>query len=784
MRPGGRELLLFLAVPLVLLALFPMDLAPGRFLVTFPADRFEPWGPPRGGPAYNSDCLRSYLPRRAETVRALRSGRIPLWDPSSFCGQPFLANFQSGVFYPPNLLLLPFSAERSLGIFAWIHLAIAGWGGLLLLRSIGLSPGTALIGGLLYATNGALAVRAGQITMLAAAAWIPLVLFLSRRTVRGGSVVPLAIAFACMTLAGFPPILLWGTLLAFFWTLHEQIGLGRAEGMRPFLRAAGGFLLGGALAAAQLLPTAEFLLSSDRIRFTYEELVSSSWHPAALIRFLVPGWFGSPIDGDSWVELLRRGNGHYYQSFLSTAGYVGIASLLFAVLGAAEAWRNRSVRFLLIAGAAALFVLLGSPLLHVVSLLPGLAGSRIDRIVHLVTLPLAILAAFGMERARREAFSRRAAGAAALVLGLLLLGLWAGRERIAERLIPQGTRFLPSAEAAAGRHARAALFLSGGALLVFLPIRARRARFFLPAAGLLLVADSGLEARRCHVTVGREGLPSETAETRFLREAAGEGRVVRFRDLVFPPGLPGLFGIPDVEGYNALTFKNYRAYYQALAPESVKERRINPLVDPNDLSSPLLCALGARWILTRSPLGDGSFPLRHEGRFLVYENRRAVPRAYLAEKVLFAPNDPERAIALLEASSAGSRIAVLEERVPGLPQGEPDLPAGGAARIVSSEPERVVIECAADRPGLLVLADSYDRGWRARVDGLPAKVHRVNRIFRGVSVGAGEHRVEFRYEPLSFAIGVWVSLLALAALLVVPIRCRRAKRLRTSGESR
>ncbi|MFH1679306.1 MAG: hypothetical protein ABIH26_01535 [Candidatus Eisenbacteria bacterium] len=480
-RPPG-DLFLLLAVPLVLLLLFPMDLAPGRYLVTFPADRFEPWGPPKEGPAYNSDCLRSYYPRRVETAEALRSGRIPLWDSSSFSGQPFLANFQSGVFYPPNLLLLPFSPERSLGVSVWLHLVLAGCGGLLLLRSLGLSSGVALIGGLLYAANGALAVRAGQVTMLATPAWIPLVLYASRRVVRGGSVLPLAVSFACMVLAGFPPILLWGALLAVLWTVHEWLGVRRTDGYRPLLRAAEGFLLGGALAGAQLVPTAEFLLHSDRIRFTYEDLLSSSWHPAALIRLLVPDWFGSPIDGDSWIEILRRGNGHYYQSFLSTACYVGVGSLLFLVVGAAPAWRNRSARFLMAAGLVSSLVLLGTPLVRVVSLLPGLGGSRIDRIVHLVMLAMVVPAAFGIERARRGPGARRAAAGAALVLGLLLLGLRAGEEGIAGGLVPDAGRRLPLPGERAGRIPRAALFLAGGTLLLLLPpARARGA--FLPAGG-------------------------------------------------------------------------------------------------------------------------------------------------------------------------------------------------------------------------------------------------------------------------------------------------------------
>ena len=110
----------------------------------------------------------------------------------------------------------------------------------------------------------------------------------------------------------------------------------------------------------------------------------------------MPDWFGSPIDGDSWIELLKRGSGHYYQSFLSTASYVGIGTLLLAAAGARAAWWNRSGRFLMLAAGFALLVLLGTPVLRAVSLVPVLAGSRVDRIVCVLTLGLLVHAAFGV----------------------------------------------------------------------------------------------------------------------------------------------------------------------------------------------------------------------------------------------------------------------------------------------------------------------------------------------------------------------------------------------------
>lgn len=72
--------------------------------------------------------------------------------------------------------------------------------------------------------------------------------------------------------------------------------------------------------------------------------------------------------------------------------------------------------------------------------------------------------------------------------------------------------------------------------------------------------------------------------------------------------------------------------------------------------------------------------------------------------------------------------------------------------LVSDAPERVEISAKLDRPGLLVLADSFDPGWIAvRVgangESTALPIYRVNRVLRGVCLPAGEHRVIFSYRP-------------------------------------
>jgi uncharacterized membrane protein YfhO len=82
-------------------------------------------------------------------------------------------------------------------------------------------------------------------------------------------------------------------------------------------------------------------------------------------------------------------------------------------------------------------------------------------------------------------------------------------------------------------------------------------------------------------------------------------------------------------------------------------------------------------------------------------------------------------------------------------------------------PDRVRLLTNAEQPAVLVLADAWDPGWRATVDGVSEPVLRANVAFLGVAVPAGHHLVELVYRPAAvqgaLALSV-VGLLALAAL--------------------
>jgi len=89
-----------------------------------------------------------------------------------------------------------------------------------------------------------------------------------------------------------------------------------------------------------------------------------------------------------------------------------------------------------------------------------------------------------------------------------------------------------------------------------------------------------------------------------------------------------------------------------------------------------------------------------------------------------------------------------------------------AVKIVEEQPDRIRIETTSDAPAWLVLADTWDPGWHATVDGEPAPVRRANLAFRAIHLSAGSHVVEQLYRPTSVLVGASVSAIAWGLALV------------------
>src|SRR6266508_1489450 len=95
-----------------------------------------------------------FYPLKLYTIDRLRRGEIPLWNPLSGAGEPWLANLQSGVFYPPSVLFLLAGPGLAAALYLLLHFAIAAWGARRFLREEAVSGAAALFGAAVFCGGG------------------------------------------------------------------------------------------------------------------------------------------------------------------------------------------------------------------------------------------------------------------------------------------------------------------------------------------------------------------------------------------------------------------------------------------------------------------------------------------------------------------------------------------------------------------------------------------------------------------------------------------------------
>jgi Bacterial membrane protein YfhO len=153
----------------------------------------------------------------------------------------------------------------------------------------------------------------------------------------------------------------------------------------------------------------------------------------------------------------------------------------------------------------------------------------------------------------------------------------------------------------------------------------------------------------------------------------------------------------------------------------------------------------------------------------IYENKRGLPRAWLAanERALTEPQQLE-VIRTGRLPDAGGHWEPLQTALVESPTGigSSASVAPGSAEVTQAAPNHITVKTASAAPALLILSENYYPGWRAVVDGQETEILRVNYNLRGVLLPAGAHVVEFIYRPKSVLIGLVVTLLVLALLIL------------------
>lgn len=728
---------------------------------------------------FGHDVVGGFYYLRGAVGQALASGRLPLWESHVMCGAPLLAGAHAGVLYPPTWLSAILEPGPFWAVTAMLHLSLAGffayaWLG----KGLGLSRWPAFAGGLIFMLSGFLATHlyAGHIPHLSSVPWAAALMWRLERQLAGCTLkrwLLLAACLAMMILAGFAHFVLiaglaLGARLAHFILAEKE---GRRLRAKEAAKAASALAAGVLLAAPQLLPTLELMGHAQRTAInTYDFATTYSLPPESLVTLLAPAFFGDGRDVAYWGRW----------NLWELTGFVGVCTLPLAAFGLLGRTRQRilwgcvAVLGLVLAMGEHTGVFFG--FYHVV---PGASLFRVPaRYLLLFTLAMAPLAAMGLERLRTgDETSRRhalrvgvSAAGAILLIGLAAVLLtpsrwgrlleWEAFVSVAERddARPHGGGFEERSRAMAVRGLLAAagcLALVGAALAAH-----RRA----PASGPWSAAAlTGVLAVELLAFGSRYFTAHPEEEMRWPREftaAVTHHPRAPFRIATVNAGQTPMIGkcqlagIDHVGGYDPMMLRRYTELINTANGRPVQEPNI---VQHQHRPGPIPDLLGARyWIL---PSADALPPGwrvagQLQGGAFVYENPRAMDRAFLVSRSVVVEPGPDRLKFLAGPEFDPSAVVVLESgRAESLPG-----PAGTAS-IAKRDQGRYEIDADSPSGAFLVLTEAWYPGWTAEVDGAPAEILRANHLVQAVRLPPGRHRVTFSYRSRFLGLGFGIALL-------------------------
>lgn len=437
--------------PFLILAL--VAIAPSwRFViggkVPAPVDQVQttaPWNgkqPDAPFDVLQADGALQFLPWRDLMLEAWQKGEVPLWNPYSLGGVPFLANSQSAPLYPlhPAAAWLGLGAEELMRVSVWLHLWIAACGVYLLCRRLGGTEIGGLLGGSAFAVSAFLVAWIQLPSVGMTAAWIPWCLLGVSRFCdepNGKNLTKLSIPIGLMLLAGHLQIAVYGllaTLLFAIWSVVER-KLWKASVGLVF-----GIVLGGLIAAAQLIPSLENGANGHRAGEAtaegYKRYKRQALGLHHMVTLFAPTGFGMPNEwfveqghddhGDEkgtnyWLGFSEPGK-HYAE----LAYYVGPVVLPLALVGFFVFRRERSIGFFGFLVLLSLLIALGTVVTQAMYFwIPGWSATGSPgRILVLFALSVCVLAGASIREESTASKLLLGAIGGSLITGSLVSIVW------------------------------------------------------------------------------------------------------------------------------------------------------------------------------------------------------------------------------------------------------------------------------------------------------------------------------------------------------------------------
>ncbi len=803
--PSRLRYPLLLLLPLILLA---PGLLRGEVFLPQPPITQEPlaseypdaaWQATDGSHRVATDRNFPILTDELEIQRQVQSGTLPTWNPNAGIGTPLAAGSMANPWYPLRWPFFFMDPAKASVWRAMLSMVLAGLGMLMFLEGRGLKFTAAFLAAVTFQSSGFVVANLHYLSKVDALLWAPWCLWGVDLIYRGrkNAGLILAASLGLSGLSGFPPVFAFVLIMTLAWILVRALeSMGKPDELDGWSRSLKSSLtfatLGLCLAAVHLVPMAEAAQFSARGAQEARAIQAQSLPNGALASTLLPMAFGHPTDAHPAVE--EAGTWFWTEApdpekdlapnRLEWQLFAGLTALCLA-LGAVFSEPRRSLfpLGLLLLTWGFVFDWPGMSFLY------GLPGANLGspaRAAGLGAIAIAWLAAQGFD----SLLTGRRAARVGTLLGAVLggvFGLWLwlrvdpetwGTE-ISEHLLTQVHPQLSGLAEAVQQtsYASAERLAQGGLRLMCLSFGVALLSYFAGrltvrgggVAGCLLLLFEGSLAGMPQTTFTDLGEldvfpPSQTIAA--IAEVAGEGRVLRVDESpsgvgevirLARPNMLNAYGVRDLTPYQALPSGAMRDVWSALDPQGLYRTGVSRLSDPGLLDRPILDMLNVSCVLATHEVDHPRLTERFRTeQFIVYARAGALgPVRIIPRIVLGEPSDLQKLVS--------------SEHLPGIFAYGPQsiAPLGGTEfvpgtwKVVRPSASRIDVMVAGTSGGFLVFHEGWMPDWKATIDGQDTQVLRLDHIFLGIQLPAGDSIVRIKYEPWSLRLGAFTSIGAL-----------------------
>jgi len=837
------------------------------------------FGYPNGTPVENpliTDPVRQQFVWKYFAIEELKQGRWPLWNPYNFSGTPHLANFQTGVFYPLNIIFfLPainqndplqhFATLWSYFIYAQIPLSIFFL--YLYLRKIGLSDVASLFGGGVWALSGFSAAWWEWGNVVHTLLYFPLILWcienlIERDPVKivGTNAIEKPLYHPLITLNRYKLIMLFALLSSFFaghlqtfflvaintlfYVLYKiplfafkKVKFSAEHTRRRlyyWLQLGQVAVLFGLIAMVQLLPTLEFVGRSARNIDTTTWQRKDWFFPIEhFVGFIAPDFFGNPSTYNYWGVW-------NYGEF---AAYIGIIPLIFALMVVIQyvydqitkifpksadtldiVQENAGVGFFLVAFFINLVLITRNPLTHYIYAIhiPFLTTTQPSRGIALVVFALVILSAVGFHKTFRflktktsiTSFTRTKTNirSAYLLILISFTFLWytvLTKQTLLNNVMDNSPAF-DVFRVARNNLILPSLFTVVAIITIYLYFQALQKGYLkkndyikvkLPylLIGVMLtftVLDLGRFFLKFQAFSKREFLYPQIPILQTLQDTKG-AKYMTDDSRIMAPNMNIGYKLKTIEGYDPLYLNNYGkliGLWQRNEP-SLAPFPANRILTPHNPNSVIADISATNYLLTFNDQQNMQ-KIGEYGLTKLYQRPTAIPRVTIFSSIrgfeteqslvnyMFSRAfDPSgEALFIVKPNQTNANPAIPQIKIPDNGLSNSLGVRNFTVELVTETPTQLKIKAnLQDSGGLLYVADTFEEGWKAFVNGKETNIIKTNFAFRGIILPQGNHDVELRYEPESFRNGLYITLFGLLVLSGISIRSWKGKYGRKTG---